>query len=133
MLEYRNDLSKTTYKENIVSAVADKFVKEAQDALAKVEAEINSKVEPLVNEQKELKALIKKLTKGSAGPKSAPATSDEDLIAGVAHVSKSGPAKTTDIAKFLEVDSRTIARRLSSLAQNPEIAIEGNKDDGYTA
>lgn len=116
-----------------MSAVADKFVQEAQDALAKVEAEINSKVEPLVNEQKELKALIKKLTKGSSGPKSAPATSDEDLIAGVAHVSKSGPAKTTDIAKFLEVDSRTIARRLSSLAQNPEVAVEGNKDDGYTA
>jgi hypothetical protein len=116
-----------------VSAVQDKFVKEAEDALAKVEAEINSKVEPLVNEQKELKALIKRLTKGSSTAKSAPATSEEDLVAAVAHVSKTGPAKTVDIAKFLEVDSRTIARRLSALAGNAACAIVGNKDDGYTA
>jgi hypothetical protein len=124
----------TQSKENIVSAVADKFVTEAQEALAKVEAEINSKVEPLVNEQKELKALIKKLTKGGGGnAKSAPSVAEEDLVAAVAHVAKDGPAKTVDIAKFLEVDSRTIARRLSALAQNAECAIEGNKDDGYTA
>lgn len=116
-----------------MSAVAEKFVTEAQEALAKVEAEINSKVEPLVNEQKELKALIKRLTKGSGATKAAPTVPEEDLVAAVAHVSKNGPAKTKDIAEFLTVDSRSIARRLSALAQNSECAIEGNKDDGYTA
>lgn len=116
-----------------MSALQEKFVQEAKDALAKVEEEINAKVEPLVNQQKELKAFIKKNTKGTGSASSAPATSDEDLIAAVGHVSKDGPAKTTDIAKFLEVDSRTIARRLSALAQNAEVAVEGNKDDGYTA
>jgi len=116
-----------------VSGVVDKFITEAQDALDKVEDEIKSKVADLVDKRDELVAILKKLKKGTNAPKSAPAISEEDLVAAVSHVSKTGPAKTTDIAKFLEVDSRTIARRLSALAGNAECAIEGNKDDGYTA
>lgn len=115
-----------------MSAVADKFTKEAEEALAKVEAEIKAKVENLVNDRDELVAILKKLKKGTKSGPSAPATSDEDLIAAVAHTSKNGPVKSPDVAKFLGVDPRTISRRLSAFAQDPEKAVEGDKDSGYT-
>lgn len=115
-----------------MSAVVEKFVKEAENELASVEDEIKSKVADLVDKRDELVTILKKLKKGSKAPNAAPTTSDEDLVAAVAHVSKSGPAKSPDIAKFLGVDPRTISRRLSAFAQDPEKAVSGNKDDGYT-
>lgn len=115
-----------------MSAVAEKFIGEAEQALAKKEDEIKAKVSNLVEERDDLIALLKKLRRGSKAPNAAPTTSDEDLIAAVGHVSKTGPAKSPDIAKFLGVDPRTISRRLSAFAQDPEKSVQGNKDDGYT-
>ena len=106
------------------------IVKLAEDSLAEKDAEIKSKVGNLLVERDELAAFIKKATRGSSNG-SAPATSEEDLIAAVGHSSKSGPAKTTDIAKFLSVDARTIARRLPALVEAGKIS--GNKEDGYAA
>lgn len=104
-----------------------------EEALAEKETEIQAKVGDLVTERDTLVADLKKLKRGTKAPGEAPATSDEDLTAAVAHCAKSGPAKTPDIAKFLEVDARTIARRLSKLAGDEGSVISGDKESGYSA
>jgi len=113
-------------------SATDAIVELTQQKLAEVEAELESKVGPLAVERDELRKFLKKITKSSGGS-DAPATSDEDLVAAVAHVSKEGPAKSPDIAKFLGVDPRTISRRLSAFAKDDSVAISGDKDSGYTA
>lgn len=114
-------------------SATDAAVKLVEESLAEKNAELESKVGPLAAEIKELEAFLKKITRGSKTATGAPATSDEDLIAAVAHVSKSGPAKSPDVAKFLGVDPRTISRRLSAFAADPEKAVSGDKNAGYTA
>ncbi len=117
--------------ETVVSPAVQNLINLTEAALAEKTAEIANLTGNLIIEEKDLKAALKKLKGGSKAANAAPATSDEDLLAAVAHVSKSGPAKSTDIAKFLEVDPRTISRRLSAFAKEGKIS--GDKDEGYAA
>lgn len=106
-------------------------VKLVEDALTEKQTELDKLTGPLGVEVSELKTLLKKMTRGT-GKKAgdAPATSDEDLLAAVKHASKAGPAKSPDVAKVLDVDPRTISRRLSAWAA--EGKLQGNKESGYT-
>lgn len=112
---------------------ADKFLEEAKDRLAKIDAEIEEKIGPLATEKAEAVATIKRLSRGNgATVKVAPATSDDKLIETVAEMSADGSRHTTqEIAANLGVDSRTIARRLAKMGK--EGAIDGDKDQGYCA
>ena len=109
-------------------SATDKAVELVQTELAEKETELEKVAGPLVEEVNVHKKWLKKNTKGTAA--SAPAVSDEDLLAAVGHVAKSGPAKSTDIAKFLGVDPRTISRRLSAWAKSGDL--QGDKDSGYS-
>lgn len=114
-------------------SATDAAVKLVQESLDEKNGELEKVAGPLAAEIKELEAFLKKITRGTKVPGAPPATSDEDLIAAVGHVSKDGPAKSPDIAKFLGVDPRTISRRLSAFATDDTKAVVGNKDTGYTA
>lgn len=112
---------------------ADKFLEEAKDRLAKIDAEIEEKIGPLAIEKAEAVATIKRLSRGNgATAKTAPATSDDKLIETVAELSANGERfTTTQIAAHLGVDSRTIARRLAKMGK--EGTIDGDKTVGYCA
>jgi hypothetical protein len=114
-------------------SATDAAVKLVQESLDEKNAELDKVAGPLAAEIKELEAFLKKITRGSgtSASTSGPAIAEQDLLAAVAHVSKSGPAMAKDIAKFLETDTRKIARQLSAYAGAGKIA--GNKDEGYTA
>lgn len=107
-----------------------RLVKEVEEEIDVKNAEIAELTGNLVVEKDELVAALKKLTRGSKAPDAPPATSDAVLLEAVAHVSKDGPAKSPDIAKFLGVDPRTISRRLSAFAKDG--TIQGDKDSGYS-
>lgn len=111
--------------------LVEKFSKEAEDRLTVIDAEIEKAVGPLVAEKKKLQATVKKFKKGSSAGNTAPATSDEDLVAAIGHLtSQDGvdTVKASDIASHLGVDSRSFARRLSGGIEG----ITGTKDDGYS-
>lgn len=114
-------------------SATDAIVKKTEEFLATKRAELEEKAGPLSAEVKELEAALKKLTRGSGSNSSSsgPSISEDDLIAAVAHCSKNGPASSKEIAKFLETDTRKIARQLSAFAQANKIS--GDKDEGYTA
>lgn len=110
----------------------DAIAKLTEETLAEKKAELENKAGPLAAEVKELEAALKKITKGSGSTSAnGPAVAENDLIEAVVHCSKSGPASSKEIAKFLGTDTRNIARRLSAFAQEGKIS--GDKDDGYTA
>ena len=109
-------------------SATDAAVKLVQESLDEKNAELDKVAGPLAADIKKLEAFIKKNTKGTT---SAPAIAEEDLIAAVKHCSKEGAAGSKAIAKFLETDTRNIARRLASFASDGKIS--GNKDEGYTA
>lgn len=102
-----------------------------EESLTEKKTELQEAVGPLADEINELEKFLKRLTKGSNTANSGPSIIEEDLIAAVAQCSKSGPASSKDIAKFLGTDTRKIARQLASYAAAEKIS--GNKDDGYTA
>lgn len=112
-------------------SATDAAVKLVEESLAEKNAELDKVAGPLAAEIKELDAFLKKITRGSKTSTSGPAIAEDDLVNAVAHVSKNGPAMAKDIAKFLETDTRKIARQLSAFASAGKIA--GNKDEGYTA
>lgn len=110
--------------------LVEKFSKEAEDRLTVIDAEIEKAVGPLVEEKKKLLATVKKFRKGSSGGKTSPATSDEDLVAAINHLTSQDGVSTVranDIATHLGVDSRSFARRLSSGIDG----VVGSKDSGY--
>lgn len=113
-------------------SATDKAVELVQQELGEKEAELESVAGPLAAEVKTLQAWIKKNTRGSSKAANGPKVSDEDLLVAVGHASKNGPAKSTDIAKVLDVDPRSIARTLSAWAKDDESPVNGDKDSGYT-
>jgi nitrogen fixation/metabolism regulation signal transduction histidine kinase len=120
----------TVYKGENVSDVIDATLKLAEESLAEKQAELEEKAGPLNAEIKSLESFLKKNKKGSSTTSGKPAVEDKDLLEAVAHLSKNGPTKTTDIAKFLGVSGQQIARKLSKHAS--EGTISGDKDSGYT-
>lgn len=110
------------------------LIEMAEKRLAEVTEEIESKVGPLASEKTELEVALKKLKRGTKGPNEAPATSDEQLISTVGKLTSapdSSPVTSKEVAAALDVDVRTISRRLAKHATDGNIS--GDKDAGYTA
>jgi hypothetical protein len=106
----------------------DVGVRLLQEKLDAVEKEIATKVGNLVDTRDNLKASIKRLTRGSGGSDSSPAVPDEVLLKAIEELG--GSAKSADIAEHLGVDTRKISRRLTRLIGEDKLA--GNKDAGYS-
>ena len=99
-----------------------------QEKLESVEKEISTKVGDLVNVRDELKASIKRLSRGTGTNNSSPTIPDEVLLKAISELG--GTAKSTDIGGHLGVDVRKISRRLTRLVGEDKLV--GDKNAGYS-
>lgn len=115
--------------------MVDISVQILQAELDSVEAEIEQKVGDKLQARDSLRDAIKKLTR-SAGTANGAKTSavvvdDAELIATVRKLIADGADGVTssDIAKALGVDTRSVARKLARLATDGKLG--GDKEAGY--
>jgi hypothetical protein len=122
-----------------MSGVAEKW---AEEQLAKIDKEIDSKTADLKKEMEsrtsglvaqrdELAAELKRLQRGKGSSNGTPPIPEGDIVKAIGDLG-GGPASSSDIAKQLGgIDVRKIARKLAKMGSDAEVII-GDKDSGYS-
>jgi hypothetical protein len=109
-------------------------LKMAQDMLTKIDKEIADKTGDLGEKRNILANEIKKLTRGTgtdADPDSVPEQNIVDAIKHLTSGDHSASVSSPEIAEYLKVDVRRIARKLARMGSEKE-KIAGNKTLGYS-
>lgn len=114
-----------------MSGVAEKW---AEEQLAKIEKEIESKTGDLIAQRDELAGELKRLRRGKGTNNGTPPIPEADIIQAIADITSGDKetASSSEIAKQLgNIDVRKIARKLAKMGED-SISITGDKTSGYS-